>query len=54
MTPEDYRAALLRGYGIPLDPDKRMKLEKIDVPELADLKACILMENMEIEQEALM
>lgn len=53
MTPEDYRAALLRGYGIPLDPDKRMKLEKIDVPELADLKACILMENMEIEQEAL-
>ena len=48
---ERYRLA---GAGIPLEEKKRQKLLALDVPELEELKACILQYGLEIEQENLL
>ncbi|MBS6954953.1 MAG: DUF2399 domain-containing protein [Enterocloster asparagiformis] len=54
MDAASYEKYRLAGAGIPLEEDKRRKLAELCVPELADLKACILEHELEIEQENLL
>lgn len=54
MGKEDFERALKEGKGIPLSPEKREKLVKIDAGALEELKQCILKSGMEIEQENLL
>lgn len=53
MDREAYQNAVDAGAGIPIEPDKRKKLEHMDAGELEGLKACILEQGLEIEQELL-
>ena len=54
MGEEDFERALREGKGIPLPPEKREKLIKMDAGALEGLKQCILKSGMEIEQENLL
>ena len=54
MDEASYEKYRLAGAGIPIDEGKRAKLEALEVPELAGLKACILKYGLEIEQENLL
>lgn len=49
-----YERYRLAGAGIPLEEEKRKKLSALQVPELEELKACILAHGLEIEQENLL
>lgn len=54
MDRDSYEKYRMAGAGLPIKGDKRAKLEAIEVPELAELKACILKYGLEIEQENLL
>lgn len=54
MDAESFERYRLAGAGIPLEEKKREKLLALDVPELEELKACILQYGLEIEQENLL
>lgn len=53
MGREDYERAIQRGAGVPIEDAKKEKLKKLEAGELEDLKACILENGLEIEQELL-
>ena len=54
MDGDAYADALAAGAGIPLEKEKKEKLQKLDARCLGELKELILESEMEIEQEALM
>lgn len=54
MDEAAYRAAVAGGAGVPLEKEKREKLQKLEAGSLEGLKNCILENGMEIEQEALL
>jgi hypothetical protein len=54
MGRTEYMQALQIGAGVPLTHAKREKYDSLDAGELDELKACILEQNMEIEQEILL
>ena len=54
MDGEAYADALTAGAGIPLEKEKKEKLQKLDAGCLGELKELILENEMEIEQEAFM
>lgn len=54
MDAESFERCRLAGAGIPLEEEKRKKLLALGVPELEELKACILQYGLEIEQENLL
>ena len=51
---EDYENAIAGGAGVPIEDEKKKKLEKLEAGELEELKNCILESGMEIEQELLL
>lgn len=53
MDVDAYENALKSGAGVPLEPEKRKKLDILDAGSLNDLKMAILEYGMEIEQELL-
>ena len=53
MEREDFERAIEKGYGLPLEEEKRKKLEGMDAGVLEDLKACILEYGLEVEQECI-
>lgn len=52
MDETAYAAAIAEGAGIPLEREKREKLQKLEAGNLRGLKECILENGMEIEQES--
>lgn len=54
MDRESYEKLLEEKRGIPLEEDKRRKLEKLDAGELEELKHCILQYGVEFEQESML
>lgn len=51
MDKEIYEDSINKGYGIPLEEEKRKKLEQLDAGMLEDLKQSILAKGLEVEQE---
>lgn len=51
MDKEIYEDSINKGYGIPLEEEKRKKLEQLDAGMLQDLKQSILAKGLEVEQE---
>lgn len=54
MGRKDFEEAKRQGGAVPLEASKRAALEKLDAGALEDLKACILENDLEIEQELLL
>lgn len=53
MGRDDYMRAFAEGKGIPIELEKRKKIEEIETRELEELKQCILEYGREFEQEQL-
>ena len=51
MDKKTYETSINKGYGIPLEEEKRKKLEQLDAGMLEDLKQSILEKGLEVEQE---
>ena len=54
MDAAAYENAIAAGAGIPLEKEKRKKIEDMEAGPLDELKNCILEKGMEIEQESLL
>ena len=53
MDRKSYERAISAGAGVPIEEEKRKKLENMDAGEMEELKFCILKYGLEIEQELL-
>lgn len=53
MDRKSYVRAISAGAGVPIEEEKRKKLENMDAGEMEELKRCILQYGLEIEQELL-
>ncbi|MCI8410034.1 MAG: DUF2399 domain-containing protein [Lachnospiraceae bacterium] len=51
MDKKTYEASINKGYGIPLEEEKRKKLEQLEAGVLEELKQSILEKGLEVEQE---